>query len=531
MDTTSLLAKDLIGLPILSLALWIPALAATLLWAGFGGVPARMLATAAAVMQVLVTVLIAIVFNRGHAGLQLVETAGIYRLGIDGISVLFLPLTAILTLLCVLTTGPRDWHRAADANSAPDAIDESRYLAALLALSASLTGAFCAADLRLFWLFLTIEAVPAWYLLARFGRNGRSQSVARDFAVTMGLAAGLSLVGLELLAGQLGGSDLALLSAAEVSPAAQGVIFVLLALAFAIRAPLFPLHAWLPRVLENGPVMGLGVFLVGLKVGTYGFLRFVVVPLPEAAADYGWIIATLGGIGAIYGGVMALIQTDLRRLLAYASIAHMGVIVIGLFSLNAHGIEGGLLQMLTIGMAVAGLYILAAFIAARTPTPDVAHLGALVGRAPWLAGSFLLTALAAVGMPGTSGFNGEHLVVIGAYEAHWVFAMMVGASTVLTAAYLLRFFQRAFMEPATVKSRDRTFEDLRANERGIAGVLTALVLVVGLYTGPFIALTRSTIDLVVHRLPQHAVAQGGTAITETLASLPAAPAGHGETDN
>lgn len=521
MDMTSLTALDQIGFPILSLALWVPLLAAAVLWAGVGGLPARALAIVAAGLQLAIAVFAVLAFRTDHAGLQLVENVGFYRLGIDGISVLFLPLTAVLTLLCVLATGPRDWGRLSSSTgpAAHVGSDERRFHAALLALSAALTGAFCAGDIRLFWLFLTVEAIPAWYLLARFGLNGRSGTSARDFAVTMGLAAGLSLVGLELLIGHLGGAGLDLLTTIDVPPSAQGAIFVLLALAFAIRAPLFPLHGWLPRVLENGPVMGLGVFLVGLKVGTYGFLRFVIVPLPQATADYAWVLATLGGIGAIYGGVMALIQTDLRRLLAYASIAHMGVIVIGLFSYNAHGIEGGLLQMVTIGMAVAGLYILAAFIAARVPRPDVSHLGALIGRAPWLAGAFLVTAMAAVGMPGTSGFNGEHLVVIGAYEAHWVFALMVGASTVLTAAYLLRFFQRAFMDAAPAEAKSADFDDLRPGERIIAGSLIALVMVVGLYTGPFIALTRASVDAVVGRISPSETTTTGPAAQAALHSI------------
>ena len=493
---TTLHAVDQVGLPLLSLMLWVPAVAALLLWIGRLSLVARQLALGAAAAQLALALAAVLVFRSDHAGLQMVESLVFYRLGIDGVIVLFLPLTAILTLLCILASGPLNWR--GDDSEQPDR--EPRYYAALLALSAGLTGAFCAADFRLFWLFLTFEAVPAWYLIHRFGQNDRSGGAARDYAMTMMMAAGLSLIGLELLAGHLGGARLELIAEAAIPPGSQTVIFVLLALAFAIRAPLFPLHGWLPRAIEHGPVMGLGVFLVGLKVGTYGFLRFVIAPMPEAAASHGWLLVALGGIGAVYGGFMALVQTDLRRLLAFASIAHMGVIVIGLFSLNAHGVEGGLLQMLSIGMAMAGLYLLAAFITARVPSPDLAHLGALITRAPWLAGVFLLTALAAVGMPGTSGFNGEHLVVIGAYEAHWLYAFLVGTSTVLTAAYLLRFFQRAFMDAPRAENREQGFADLDRRERLIAGTIAAMVLVVGLYTGPFINLTRASVTLIVDRM-------------------------------
>jgi NADH-quinone oxidoreductase subunit M len=401
MDFNTLAAMDQIGLPILSFALLVPTLAALLLWMNRAGVVVRRFAIAMAAVQVLVTLAIVLSFQSGHDGLQMVESVGFYRLGIDGVSVLFLPLTTILTLLVMLTTRAREWGGTADSDKAT--ATERHHYAALFALSAALTGAFCAADIRLFWLFLALEAVPAWYLLRRFAQNGRSGGAARDFAVIMTLAAGLSLIGLELLIGHLGGPEVERLTQVSLPVSAQTPVFVLLALAFAIRAPLFPLHGWLPRVLEIGPIMGLGVFLVGLKIGTYGFLRFVITPLPEAAAAHGWLLVALGATGAVYGGVMALIQTDLRRLLGFASIAHMGVIVIGLFSLNAHGIEGGLLQMLTIGMAMAGLYILGAFIADRVPRPDVVHLG----------GACHTRAVAGRGVPVDRACGGRHAGHIG----------------------------------------------------------------------------------------------------------------------
>lgn len=517
-------AADQVGVPLLTLIIAVPVAAAATLWFSPGRAAPRRLAALAASVQLALAVLVGLVFRTDHAGLQLAESFGPWRLGIDGISVLFLPLTALLTLLCVLATGPRDWTPDPDGLDPAPEPDEPRYLAALLALSAILTAAFCAADARLYWLFLTLEAAPAWYLVARFGGGGLRRAAARDFLVVMGLAAGLSLIGIELLAGLAGGSGLDRVAAAEIPAGSQGATFVLLVLAFAVRAPLFPLHGWLPRILEHGPVMGLGVFLVGLKVGTYGLLRLVIGPLPEAAAQWGWIVAALGGAGAIYAGVMALIQTDLRRLLAFASVAHMGVIVIGLFSLNAHGIEGGLLQMLTIGMAVAGLYILAAFIADRVGQPDLRNLGALASRTPFLAGAFLLTALAAVGMPGTSGFNGEHLVVIGAYEAHPVLALLVAASIVLTAAYLLRFFQRAFMDDPLRPEVAAGLGDLRPAERGVAGALAAAVLVVGLWTGPFISLARASVEALAARMPE-AGAAAVQAVTDPARTVALAAAG------
>lgn len=494
------------AIPFLSLALWIPALGALALLSGIVAHNARRFAIGLAAIEMALVIVIIFLFQRDIAELQFVERAGLYALGIDGISVLFLPLTAFLTLLCILATTPEVWRvqqlpldasataeRTGEESEQVELRRQQRYYAALLALCASLTGAFAAADFRLYCFFMALEAVPAWYLVARYGDPLRGREVAREYAIVMLLGCALAVFGLEMLASHTGTSDMARLAATNIPLQAQGVIFIILSTAFAIRAPVFPLHGWMPRVLEYGPIVGLGVFLVGLKIGTYGFLRFVIEPLPQATQEWGWIIATLGAIGAIYGGAVALIQTDLRRLLAYASLSHMGVILIGLFSANAYGIEGGLLQMLTIGMAVAGLYLISGFIALRVPRPEIEQLGALVTRAPYLSAAFLITALGAVGIPGTSGFNGEHLVVIGAYKAHWAFALMVGATTVLTAAYFLRYFQKAFIAQPTTESARRSFTDLNSREFGIAAAIAGMVLVVGLYTGPFIALTKASV--------------------------------------
>lgn len=497
------------GLPLLSLSVLLPALGGVLLWLGVGARAARMLAIGFA-LALMVVVLAAVArFDADLTSLQLVERWGPLQLGIDGISVLFLPLTALLTLLCFLGATRWDWAPTAQAHLPPERL-QARYYGALLLLAASLTGAFTAATVWQFWLFITLEALPAWYLAGRFGRDARSRGVARDFLLVMLLSSAVMFIGFELLSSRAGGVDYTTLREADIPAEAQYAVFVFLAAAFAIKAPVFPLHGWLPKVLENGPVVGLGVFLVGIKVGTYGYLRFVIEPLPTASVEWGPVLAILGAVGAVYGAVVALIQTDLRRLLAYASLSHMGVILIGLFSLNHYGLKGGLLQMLSIGMAVAALYILAGFIAQRVERPDISRLGDLARRAPLLSAAFLIAALAAVGMPGTSGFNGEHLVVIGAYKAHWMLALAVGLSTVLTAAYLLRFFQLAFMEPVAAERRERSFEDLRGSERAVAGAIIAAVLTVGLYTGPFIALVRGSVEAVSSsRYPSMAAAQGG----------------------
>jgi NADH-quinone oxidoreductase subunit M len=261
----------------------------------------------------------------------------------------------------------------------------------------------------------------------------------------------------------------------------------------------------MPKILEQGPVVGIGVFLVGIKLGTYGFLRFVIPLLPAAAQDWYWLMATLGVISMVYGALIALVQVNLRRVLAFASLSHMGVVMLGLFSLNFQGMQGGLLQMINLGITGAGLFFIAGFLFTRMGQPDVTRMGGLQGVAPVMALSFLIIGLAGVGMPGTSGFNGEHLVMLGAYQQHWWMAVAVGLGTLLTAAYFLWYYQRAFFgEPAKTNGVDSSqFRDLQVNEKLIATMVIGLIFWIGLYTTPFLKTMNGSINAIERHLVQH----------------------------
>ncbi|MBT9487664.1 MAG: NADH-quinone oxidoreductase subunit M [Rubrivivax sp.] len=481
------LAAQQIGFPILSALVGVPLLGLLLL----GVAPARSvrsLALATAAAELVLTLLMLAAFRTGSADLQFVERwGGFFTLGVDGLSALFLPLTAVLTLLAVLSS------------EAAVKVGVRGYLMALLGFQATVMGVLVAADVLLFWLFLTLEIVPSWMLIARHGTGNERRHAALHYAVVMAVSAVLLGAGIALLVTASGGSDLKTVLATRVPDAAQGTIFLLLLVGLGIKAPLFPLHAWLPRVLDQGPVVGAGVFLVGVKLGTYGLLRLVIPVLPEAAAEYYWLVALLAGLGIVYGALIALVQQNLRRLLAYASLSHMGVVLLGLFSLNSYGLQGGLLQMLCLGMAVAGLFFIAGFLYERVGPPELPVLGGLRQRMPLLSTAFLVIALGAVGMPGTSGFNGEHLVLIGAYKVHWAMALFVGAGTVLGAAYFLLFYQRAFLgqEPADSTA---ALPDLNLREKTVCAVMAALVLGVGLYTSPFVAVTQSSVKAVAEHV-------------------------------
>lgn len=461
MNTTTLMATAQIGFPILSLLIWLPLAGAVVLWLGREALPARPLALLLCGVQLALSLLLVFSFAHDTTAMQFVESAGFYKLGVDGISLWFLPLTALLCLLAVL---------APDAKAKSDG--QAGYLAALLAFAACMTGAFAAADTMLFVLFFAAEVIPSAYLIARHGTGTARHEAARQYVGVMLVASALVAVGLYMAE-----------PGAQALPAsAQTLPFLLLLIGLGIKAPVFPLHAWLPRVLEQGPIVGMSVFLVGLKLGTYAMLRYMLPLLPQAAAEWLWLGLALGACSLVYGAMIAFVQTNLRRLLAYASVSHVGVVMLGLFSLNLQGMQGALLQMMSLGLSAAGLFFIAGFLESRLGHAQAMTVGGIGRAAPWLAASFLVIGLAGVGMPGTSGFNGEHLIMMGAYKVHWVAALTVGLGTFLAAAYFLRSYQRAFMGD---NDNGPVVADLSLSEKTITAGVTLVILWVGMHTTPF----------------------------------------------
>lgn len=499
MAVTEILASTQIGFPLLSSLIVLPLAGAALVALTGRGTAAQPIAVAVGLAQLLLSVLLMTSFRDDTAALQFVERFGFVHLGVDGLSVLFVPLTALLGLLALLAPRP---HVAPESAGG--------YLAALLAFQACMVGAFVAADSLLFVVFFAAEVIPSWYLIAHHGSGRERLAAANQYLIVM-LAASAAVAGGLVLAG---GGSMAQLASQPLAPAAQTLPFLLLLLGLGIKAPLFPLHAWMPRVLEQGPMVGMSVFLVGVKLGGYGMLRLLLPVTPDAAAEWMPLAVGLAVCSMVYGALLAFVQTDLRRMLAFASISHIGVIMIGLFSLNTAGMQGALLQMASLGLTGAGLFLLAGFIEARVGTHATAA-GGLGQAAPWLATAFLIIGLAGVGMPGTSGFNGEHLVMMGALKMHWLMALAVGLGTVLGAAYFLRYYQRTFMrDPIEGVTPTRVIADLGARERLIALAIGAVVIWIGVYTTPFLRAVTPSIQAVETRLAQTArpvVAQAPTA--------------------
>ena len=487
MSLPEIAATTQVGFPILSVIILLPAIAALI--ARF--VPSDSLALkvvlGASGLELALAVYAWIAHDPTTAAMQLSESGGIFglaKLGIDGVSVMFIPVTALLTLFAVFYT-----LKSVTTNV-------RGYLAILLLSEAALMGAFAALDLSVFWVFFVIEIVATYALIKGWGIGEERNSAAQSYLISMGLSAIVVAVGFILIAANVTSGftfDLATIAAETIDPELQPFIFFVLCFGFAIKAPLFPLHSWLPKVLEHGPLVGMSVLVVGVKLGAYSLIRFVIPLLPEATAEWFWLMATFGLISMVYGAMIAMVQTNLRRLVAFASVSHMGVVTVGLFSLNVTGIEGGLLQALNLGITAVGLFLIASFITSRIGAPELSAMGGLQSRAPYMAFGFLVIALAAVGMPGTSGFNGEHLILLGAYEKHWLMALCVGIGPILAAAYFLRYYQRAFLGEASPETENKVL-DLDGREKVIVLSIVGVVFWIGLYTTPFLSTMHNSVE-------------------------------------
>ena len=515
MNLDQVMANDQVGFPILSILIAAPLVGVAVLQLLRTDRIATVVAICFAGLEVALAGFLALRFNAGVSDIQFVERSGSvlgisWHLGVDGVNLLFIPLTALLGLLVIVY--------AEHATGRSRTGDARHYAMATLALEAAMIGAFASLDLVVFWFFFVAELVPSWFFITRWGTGAQKLRAAREYVGFMAVGSALMLAGILLLGhnharstGEGYSFDLLALLEAGVPAPAQTLIFFLLFFGFAVKAPIFPFHTWLPKVLEHGPVVGMGVFLVGVKLGTYGLLRFLIPLLPDAASEWFWLMATLGVAGTVYGALLALNQSNLRRLLAYASLSHMGVVMLGLFALNLDGFEGGLLQMVNLGIVGAGLFFIAGFLTTRVGPPEIGSLGGVIQVAPLLAGAFLIIALAGIGLPGTNGFNGEHLVMLGAYEQHWSMAVAAGIGVFLTAAYALTYFVRGFMGTPGASVSERVY-DLTYTERGIVLSLAAVIFWIGLGTGPFIHAIRPSMTVLEQHVDDRSDASGTSEI-------------------
>jgi NADH-quinone oxidoreductase subunit M len=369
-----------------------------------------------------------------------------------------------------------------------------------------------------------------YFLIGRWGHGNRTYAATKFFLYTMAGSA-LMLVGILALAflhaeatgGPITFDLVEIAEAQSLATTTARWVFLSFALGFAVKVPIFPLHTWLPDAHTEAPTAG-SVILAGvlLKLGTYGFLRFGLYLFPEASHYFAPVFLTLGVIGILYGAVVATMQKDLKRLVAYSSVAHLGFIVLGTFALNTEGIEGGLLQMINHGISTSALFLLVGMIYERTHTRQIEELGGLQRSAPLMAGIFTLVMLSSIGLPGLNGFVGEFLILLGVFNAHRWWAVVATIGVVLAALYLLWAYQRVFHGPTKEDKED--IRDLSLKEKLVLGPLVALIIFMGVYPRPVIERMEPAVDALIEHIETHVdgfhepITQKGSSIGEDSSS-------------
>ena len=472
------------SLPLLSLLVFTPLAGALLLWL-LPPRAARHVAAAAMLATLLLATAALLAYDPAGARFQLLERQAWiaslnvhYLLGVDGLSVLFLPATALLFLGSLVGC----WTLVQQA--------PRQHYSHLLLLQTATLGIFCALDTLLFFFFWELTLLPLYFLLGRWGTGAGSAAAAGRYFLIM-LAGGIPLLlAFVLLAAsqpQLS-FDLPALLETPLPPRQQLIFFLLCLLGFAVKVPLVPLHTWLPQFALASPG-SLTALLVGLKLGGYGLIRFAIPLAPAAAQDLHWLLAGLGTVTLIYGAVGILAQSNLRVGLAYASICHVGLAVLGLAALSAQGVQGAVSLLLSFSVATGGGFLLLEFLRQRTGSTDINTLGGAARTMPLLASGFLICGLAGVGMPGTSSFPGEFLLILAALQSHTGAGMAALFGLSIAAGAFLSLYRKAFFGPVTRREVAEA-EDLRPREWLVLLALIAMIVGIGVYPGPWIDLLR-----------------------------------------
>ncbi len=420
-------------------AIWLLPLIAAVLIAFMPPHFAKWMGVVVALAVLGVAAAVALLFEPGVRGFQfedkltwIPQLSIFYRLGVDGISLWLIVLNAFLTVIAILAT--------------PITKRTPSFVALMLAMSAGLAGVFMATDLVLFYVFWEAMLIPAYFLLWIHGEGPRPGAAALKFVLYTLVGSLLMLVGVigEYVVTGRQTFDLAILATLAPAPSVQFGLFFVFALAFAIKTPLFPFHSWLPDAYMAAPTPMLITFAgVMGKAGAYGFLRIAVPLFPQPVGwwDWTWVIPALAVAGIIWGALMALAQRDMKLLVSYSSVSHMGFIVLGIFALNVQGQQGAIVQMVNHGVIIAALFLIVGWIADRTGTRDRSAMAGLALRMPVMAGVFAVVTLAALGLPGLNSFVGEFMTLLGAWERLPALAIVAAIGLLLTPVYMLRLFQ------------------------------------------------------------------------------------------
>ncbi len=483
MDITVTPWSESAAFPLLSTLTLVPLAAMVAILCSRSSTIALRFGFAGTLLTVLLSLYLLAIFDSANPGIHLAEQLHVgwfsYTVGVDGANILFIPLTAVLTFLALIYT------------LITRHVTDRLFIACLLGYEGILIGAFAALNLMQFWLWCMLEIIPVVLLTTHAGTGQNRRWVATLLLQYWGSGLLMTLAGFMLLAFGLIDSDHALtfdwvtIKQNNAYLHDEVLIFVLLFFGFAIRMPLFPFHGWLPLLAEQGTVASCAIFMVGLKLGIYAVIRFILPLVPGVAEQWAGFVLTLSLISIFYGALLALMQINSRRLLAFAVVSHTGMLVIGLFCFNEYGLEGSLLLSITYGLATAGMLFSVGLIYERTGTAFIPRLGGLFDTHSAIALLFLISALSTMVMP---GYDAAHLLIEGVIEEDgWLLAIVILTGNVLMAVFLLRAFQQIFIAtPKRAHQPYRSSHHPLGKERIITGVICSLLIVTGFYTSPWL---------------------------------------------
>lgn len=467
---------------------------------------AKGLALGVAGIELLLTLLVVKQFNPDYGGFQLLEDyawiPGLnihYQVGVDGISLWFLPMTALLTVMALLA----GWNTVRHLTRF--------HLALLLILESVTLAVFTALDLALFFLFWELTLPPIFFLIGLWGIGAERRHAAMKYTLYMlfgGVPLLFAIILLALNHAHLTGGaipqdlqfSLPILLNTPLGLAEQELIFLLLMLGFAVKAPLLPFHTWLPSVAMEAPTQ-ISALLMALKLGVYGFIRFAIPLAPEAAMQHRWLLAILGASTMIYAGLIALKQTNLRRLLAYAGISHVGLVLVGIVSFTLQGLQGAVMQLLNFSIVAGSLMLIAGMIQQRLGSNELVHLGGLAKPMPRLTVLFFLFVLSSMGVPLTNGFPAELLLFIGTLKTYPALSVVVLFAAVVGAGYCLNFVRRGFFGPI-LHAEVAGMQDVRVREFLLLLVPACLVLLLGMWPQSLLSSQEATLTVWLRRFHQ-----------------------------
>ena len=483
----------------LSAAIWVPIISGIVVLAVGNEQRAtlsRWLALLGSLVGFAVTIPLYTVFDRTTAALQFVErkpwieSLGIeYSLGIDGLSVWLVLLTAFITIVVVIA----GWEVIKDR--------VHQYLGAFLILSGLMIGVFCAADGMLFYVFFEATLIPMYIIIGVWGGPNRVYAAFKFFLYTL-LGSLLTMVAIIYLYLQSGSFEILAWHRLPLTLHEQVLIFVAFLLAFAVKIPMWPVHTWLPDAHVEAPTGGSVVLAaIMLKLGAYAFLRLSLPIAPDASHELAWLMITLSLVAVIYIGLVALVQTDMKKLVAYSSIAHMGFVTLGFFMFNETGMQGAVVQMVSHGFVAGAMFLCIGVLYDRLHTRQIADYGGVINRMPKFAALFLLFSMANAGLPATSGFVGEFLVILGAVQFDFWIGLLAATALIWGAGYSLWMYKRVVFGPVANPNVDK-MEDVNRREFWLLMLMAALVLFMGIYPKFFTDLIQVSVEQLLTHVSQ-----------------------------